>query len=229
MKQLEPNSTPAYGLTTGIVRMQRLADMIDSFGMSLMCSYPGSHLTRRLWASAGQRSLEQARVLLIGHDAAGTQTLKNLVLPGQPCHCAPITTLAYQQAFHTSRSCRPRSRRRKMSRPTSSSIRMTLDQALPSRSSSELPFGLLMSSSRQIPQGAEPIRGGSCTRSGGRTASVLYLERLTSQDPASLLQSDSEFLSAFTLVICSNVDPEVELRVANQLWERERPASDSGW
>lgn len=36
----------------------------------------------RLWASAGQRSLEQARVLLIGADAAGSQALKNLVLPG---------------------------------------------------------------------------------------------------------------------------------------------------
>ncbi|KIR38806.1 amyloid beta protein binding protein 1 [Cryptococcus deuterogattii 99/473] len=36
----------------------------------------------RLWASAGQRSLEQARVLLVGCDAAGSQSLKNLVLPG---------------------------------------------------------------------------------------------------------------------------------------------------
>ncbi len=36
-----------------------------------------------LWASAGQRSLEQARVLLVGCDATGCQALKNLVLPGQ--------------------------------------------------------------------------------------------------------------------------------------------------
>lgn len=36
----------------------------------------------RLWASAGQRSLESARILLVGHDATGCQTLKNLVLPG---------------------------------------------------------------------------------------------------------------------------------------------------
>ncbi|KAL1413018.1 hypothetical protein Q8F55_000767 [Vanrija albida] len=36
----------------------------------------------RLWASAGQRSLESARILLIGHDATGCQSLKNLVLPG---------------------------------------------------------------------------------------------------------------------------------------------------
>ncbi|RSH77611.1 uncharacterized protein EHS24_003171 [Apiotrichum porosum] len=36
----------------------------------------------RLWASTGQRSLESARILLIGDDASGCQTLKNLVLPG---------------------------------------------------------------------------------------------------------------------------------------------------
>lgn len=36
----------------------------------------------RLWASAGQRSLENARVLLVGADAVGCQALKNLVLPG---------------------------------------------------------------------------------------------------------------------------------------------------
>ena len=36
----------------------------------------------RLWASSGQRSLEQARILLIGCDATGSQSLKNLVLPG---------------------------------------------------------------------------------------------------------------------------------------------------
>lgn len=35
-----------------------------------------------LWASAGQRSLESARILLVGHDAVGCQALKNLVLPG---------------------------------------------------------------------------------------------------------------------------------------------------
>ncbi|BEI88551.1 uncharacterized protein CcaverHIS019_0112690 [Cutaneotrichosporon cavernicola] len=36
----------------------------------------------RLWASAGQRSLESARILLVGHDAVGCQAIKNLVLPG---------------------------------------------------------------------------------------------------------------------------------------------------
>ncbi|RXK39228.1 amyloid beta protein binding protein 1 [Tremella mesenterica] len=36
----------------------------------------------RLWASSGQKSLEQARILLVGCDATGCQALKNLVLPG---------------------------------------------------------------------------------------------------------------------------------------------------
>jgi hypothetical protein len=37
----------------------------------------------RLWASSGQKSLEEANVLLVGCDAAGCQALKNLVLPGK--------------------------------------------------------------------------------------------------------------------------------------------------
>ncbi|WWD17675.1 hypothetical protein CI109_102116 [Kwoniella shandongensis] len=57
-------------------------------GTSEIPSYRPDAKTRRydrqlrLWASAGQRSLEQARVLLIGPDATGCQALKNLVLPG---------------------------------------------------------------------------------------------------------------------------------------------------
>ena len=36
----------------------------------------------RLWGANGQRSLSEARILLIGSSAVGTETLKNLVLPG---------------------------------------------------------------------------------------------------------------------------------------------------
>jgi NEDD8-activating enzyme E1 regulatory subunit len=36
----------------------------------------------RLWGAKGQRSLANTRVVLIGASAAGTETLKNLVLPG---------------------------------------------------------------------------------------------------------------------------------------------------
>lgn len=36
----------------------------------------------RLWGSDGQRALMDAHILLVGADAAGTETLKNLVLPG---------------------------------------------------------------------------------------------------------------------------------------------------
>lgn len=49
-------------------------------------------LMYRLWASAGQRSLEAARVLLIGCDATGCQALKNLVLPGQSLGRVPLTS-----------------------------------------------------------------------------------------------------------------------------------------
>ena len=39
----------------------------------------------RLWGADGQRALSQAHILLINADAAGTETLKNLVLPGVGC------------------------------------------------------------------------------------------------------------------------------------------------
>ena len=36
----------------------------------------------RLWGSNGQRALMESHILLVGGDSAGTETLKNLVLPG---------------------------------------------------------------------------------------------------------------------------------------------------
>jgi NEDD8-activating enzyme E1 regulatory subunit len=36
----------------------------------------------RLWGATGQKALCESHVLLINADAAGTETLKNLVLPG---------------------------------------------------------------------------------------------------------------------------------------------------
>jgi amyloid beta precursor protein binding protein 1 len=40
----------------------------------------------RLWAASGQQALEDAHILLInsGSGTVGTETLKNLVLPGTP-------------------------------------------------------------------------------------------------------------------------------------------------
>jgi amyloid beta precursor protein binding protein 1 len=36
----------------------------------------------RLWGAGGQRRLMQSHILLVNADAVGTETLKNLVLPG---------------------------------------------------------------------------------------------------------------------------------------------------
>lgn len=36
----------------------------------------------RLWGSAGQKALMEANILLVNAGATGTETLKNLVLPG---------------------------------------------------------------------------------------------------------------------------------------------------
>ena len=42
------------------------------------------------------------------------------------------------------------------------------------------------------------------------------------QDPASLLKSQPDFFTSFTLILCSNLDPSTELAVADLLWQRER-------
>ena len=39
-------------------------------------------LLLRLWGYNGQKSLSESRVCLLGCDPAGTETLKNLILPG---------------------------------------------------------------------------------------------------------------------------------------------------
>ncbi|OWT36091.1 amyloid beta protein binding protein 1 [Cryptococcus neoformans] len=74
---------------TKITKMDDSMDVADAVtGTAPVPSYrPDAKARRydrqlRLWASAGQRSLEQARVLLVECDAAGSQSLKNLVLPG---------------------------------------------------------------------------------------------------------------------------------------------------
>ena len=36
----------------------------------------------RLWGSHGQKKLAQAHIILLGTSSAGTETLKNLILPG---------------------------------------------------------------------------------------------------------------------------------------------------
>ena len=41
----------------------------------------------RLWGRHGQRALVEARILLLGTGATGSETLKNLVLPG----CGDVT------------------------------------------------------------------------------------------------------------------------------------------
>ena len=39
------------------------------------------------------------------------------------------------------------------------------------------------------------------------------------QDPSELLMSDPEFFTSFTLIIASNIEPSLELRLADLLWE----------
>nr|XP_018267361.1 amyloid beta protein binding protein 1 [Kwoniella dejecticola CBS 10117]OBR89519.1 amyloid beta protein binding protein 1 [Kwoniella dejecticola CBS 10117] len=86
-----PSSDPVEeeSRPTKITKMDDSLDVTSATtGTSTIPSYRPDAKTRRydrqlrLWASAGQRSLESARVLLVGCDATGCQALKNLVLPG---------------------------------------------------------------------------------------------------------------------------------------------------
>lgn len=41
------------------------------------------------------------------------------------------------------------------------------------------------------------------------------------QDAATILDNDPDFFASYTLVICSNIDPTVESRIAEMLWKGE--------
>nr|XP_019015140.1 amyloid beta protein binding protein 1 [Kwoniella pini CBS 10737]OCF53921.1 amyloid beta protein binding protein 1 [Kwoniella pini CBS 10737] len=128
----------------------------------------------RLWASAGQRSLESARVLLVGCDATGCQALKNLVLPGISHFTILSPNLTTSQDVATNFFLHPDS------------------------------VGL-------------PIA----------EQSVKYLKELNpavegfakTEDPSSLLVTDRDFFTSFTLIIASNIQPSLELQLADLLWQ----------
>ncbi|WVQ61992.1 uncharacterized protein L199_000125 [Kwoniella botswanensis] len=128
----------------------------------------------RLWASAGQRSLESARVLLVGCDATGCQALKNLVLPGISHFTILSPDLTTSQDVATNFFLHPDSV-------------------------------------------GSPIA----------EQSVKYLKELNPavdgsakvEEPSSLLVSEPDFITSFTLIIASNIEPSLELRLADLLWD----------
>ncbi|OCF37667.1 amyloid beta protein binding protein 1 [Kwoniella heveanensis BCC8398] len=128
----------------------------------------------RLWASAGQRSLESARVLLVGCDATGCQALKNLVLPGISHFTILSPSVTASQDVATNFFLHPDS------------------------------VGL-------------PIA----------EQSVRYLKELNPsvegsarvEDPASLITSNPDFFTSFTLVITANIKPALELQLSDLLWQ----------
>ncbi|WVN89131.1 uncharacterized protein L203_104347 [Cryptococcus depauperatus CBS 7841] len=171
-----------------ITKMDDSIDVTDAVtGTAPVPSYRPDAKTRRydrqlrLWASAGQRSLEQARVLLVGCDAAGSQTLKNLVLPGISHFTILASQIVKAQDVATSFFLHP------------NSIGLNIAQE-----------------------------------------SVKYLSELNPavegaarcDDPAELLITDPQFFLNFTLVILSNVDPDLELQIANLLWKTSEVASN---
>ncbi|WWD09605.1 hypothetical protein V865_007733 [Kwoniella europaea PYCC6329] len=128
----------------------------------------------RLWASAGQRSLESARVLLVGCDATGCQALKNLVLPGISHFTILSPDLTTSQDVATNFFLHPDSV-------------------------------------------GSPIA----------EQSVKYLKELNPavdgsarvEELSSLLISEPDFITSFTLIIASNIEPTLELQLADLLWD----------
>ncbi|OCF74002.1 amyloid beta protein binding protein 1 [Kwoniella mangroviensis CBS 8886] len=128
----------------------------------------------RLWASAGQRSLESARGLLVGCDATGCQALKNLVLPGISHFTILSPDLTTSQDVATNFFLHPDSV-------------------------------------------GSPIA----------EQSVKYLKELNPavdgsarvEELSSLLVSEPDFITSFTLIIASNIEPSLELQLADLLWD----------
>jgi amyloid beta precursor protein binding protein 1 len=53
----------------------------------------------RLWGSHGQKLLASAHIIMLGTSSAGTETLKNLVLPGIGCFTIVDDVLVQERDF----------------------------------------------------------------------------------------------------------------------------------
>ncbi|KAK1925463.1 putative ubiquitin-activating enzyme subunit [Papiliotrema laurentii] len=181
-----PRSHPSSSPHSDKTRPPKLARMEDSIDITQATvridpgSYRPDAKTRRydrqlrLWASAGQRSLEQARVLLVGCDAPGTQTLKNLVLPGISHFTVLSGGITTPRDVATNFFLHPES----VGQSIAESVVKYLKELNPSV------------------EGAARV-----------------------DDPAKILATDPSYFSSFTLIICTNIDPSVELRIADLLWD----------
>ncbi|WVQ82675.1 hypothetical protein IAT38_004807 [Cryptococcus sp. DSM 104549] len=176
-----PSSSPTNGRPTKITKMDDSIDVVHAVtGTAPVPSYRPDAKTRRydrqlrLWASAGQRSLEQARVLLVGSDATGCQALKNLVLPG----IAHFTILS-----------------NKTTTPKDVATNFFLQPESAGVNIAEESVKFLKELNPSVEGTAK------------------------SDDPAALIASDPEFFLSFTLIITSNVEPSLELQIADLLWQ----------
>nr|XP_019049437.1 amyloid beta protein binding protein 1 [Kwoniella bestiolae CBS 10118]OCF28367.1 amyloid beta protein binding protein 1 [Kwoniella bestiolae CBS 10118] len=179
MPSSPPSGSDQERRPTKITKMDDSIDVTHATtGTAEIPSYRPDAKTRRydrqlrLWASAGQRSLESARVLLVGCDATGCQALKNLVLPG-------------------------------ISHFTILSPHLTTSQDVATN------FFL------------HPDSVGSPIAE----QSVKYLKELnpavdgSPRELSSLLVSEPEFFTSFTLILASNIEPAFELQLADLLWD----------
>ncbi|ORY29355.1 hypothetical protein BCR39DRAFT_532469 [Naematelia encephala] len=179
--QPSPPSSPPNPRPLKLARMEDSIDIVQATtGTSSIPSYrPDAKQRRydrqlRLWASSGQRSLESARVLLVGCDATGCQGLKNLVLPGIQQFTILSSAITQPKDVATNFFLHPDS----VGQPIAQEAVRLLSELNPSV------------------EGAARV-----------------------DDISTLLQSEPFFFTSFTLVIATNVDPDVELALADLLWQ----------
>ncbi|WVR06064.1 hypothetical protein IAU60_003092 [Kwoniella sp. DSM 27419] len=175
-----PSSTPERRPT----KISKMDDSIDvteaTTATTDIPSYRPDAKTRRydrqlrLWASAGQRSLESARVLLVGADATGCQALKNLVLPGISHFTILSPKLTTPRDVATNFFLHPNS----------------IGQAI-------------------APETVRFLKELNPSVEGSARV----------QDLASILANEPDFVTSFSLIIASNVEPDLELQLADLLWQ----------
>jgi len=132
----------------------------------------------RLWGSHGQRALMNSHILLIGADAAGSETLKNLILPGVGKFTIVDSDIVTEKDLGTNFFVLSES----VGSSKADCVKQTLSELNPD---------------------AEGFS--------------------YSQSIDSILEADAEFLSQFTLIICSNVFETSLLPIADICWSKAIP------
>lgn len=179
----------------------------------------------RLWASSGQRSLEQANVLLIGHDATGSQAIKNLVLPGEPAECIDWQSVSVWSDSVGIASFTICSEHVTTAKDVATNFFLQESSVGQPIASELVKYDNCLGCTcralmiAQVPLRAQPRGQGLCPHRG--RCSAIWPSCAEPQDGNSMLHNDPDDILKYSLVIVSNIDPQVERCVADSLWKRK--------